>query len=194
MARSTGRAAGAQRTKRIHAGRVAEVPPYDGKLALGVWHYTAKYAEFDLNNLGDPKESRGNNGVYAFAEHVLYQQAGSDAGLRGFLRVGAADPRFNRVAYYVGSGVVYRGPIKGRESDEIGLAVAAARNGSDFRDAQERTGAGVDDWEVAIELTYRTQLLPWLALQPDIQYIINPGTDPSVDNALVLATRFQISF
>ena len=36
------------------------------------------------------------------------------------------------------------------------------------------------------------QVPPWLAIQPDIQYVINPGTSKSVDDALVIGTRFEI--
>ena len=31
-------------------------------------------------------------------------------------------------------------------------------------------------------------------LQPDIPYIINPGVDPALDNALVILLRFELSF
>ena len=47
--------------------------------------------------------------------------------------------------------------------------------------------------EVAVELTYRFVLTDWLALQPDIQYIVNPGTDPTLSNALTLAIRAELN-
>jgi porin len=52
----------------------------------------------------------------------------------------------------------------------------------------------VDDAEVAIELSYRAQITPWLALQPDLQYIVNPGFDGSVDDALAIGVRAEIAF
>ena len=31
-------------------------------------------------------------------------------------------------------------------------------------------------------------------LQPDVQYIINPGNDPDLDDAVVVALRFELSY
>jgi porin len=47
--------------------------------------------------------------------------------------------------------------------------------------------------ETVVELTYRLQVLPWLHLQPNLQYVINPGTSPTLDNALVFALRVEIT-
>ena len=49
----------------------------------------------------------------------------------------------------------------------------------------------MNDHETAIELTYSAQLTDNFRIQPDIQYIINPGTDPSLKNALVVGVRFE---
>jgi porin len=49
-------------------------------------------------------------------------------------------------------------------------------------------------------MTYQTQVTPWLLVQPDVQYIINPGghvlnADSSVRrNALVFGLRSAITF
>jgi porin len=51
-----------------------------------------------------------------------------------------------------------------------------------------------------IELTYQLQLKPWWMLQPDLQYVINPGAGvPNADgslrrNALVLGIRTFLNF
>jgi porin len=34
----------------------------------------------------------------------------------------------------------------------------------------------------------------WLTVQPDVQYVVNPGTDPALDDALVVGLRFEIAF
>ena len=56
--------------------------------------------------------------------------------------------------------------------------------------------------ETYLELTYQYQVTPWLQLQPDIQYVFNPGggilnpNDPAttVRNELVLGLRTNILF
>jgi carbohydrate-selective porin OprB len=37
-------------------------------------------------------------------------------------------------------------------------------------------------------------LLPWFSVQFDAQYIINPGTDPAVADALLVGLRCQFTF
>ncbi|MBT3354635.1 MAG: carbohydrate porin, partial [Candidatus Scalindua sp.] len=50
-----------------------------------------------------------------------------------------------------------------------------------------------DSHETAVELTYRAQVLPWLAIQPGVQTIFNPGADSSLDNGIISILRFQIN-
>ena len=47
---------------------------------------------------------------------------------------------------------------------------------------------------MAVEATYRTQLAPWLAVQPNVHYVHRPSADRSVPDALVLGIRTEISF
>ncbi|MFM9912440.1 MAG: carbohydrate porin [Methylophilaceae bacterium] len=41
---------------------------------------------------------------------------------------------------------------------------------------------------------HHLQIMPWLALQPNLQYIINPNMDPTIKNAWVLGLRTEIEF
>ncbi len=36
-----------------------------------------------------------------------------------------------------------------------------------------------------------TELRPWLGQQPDIQYILDPGTDPTLENAVLAGIRLR---
>lgn len=47
--------------------------------------------------------------------------------------------------------------------------------------------------ETALELTWLLQVGKHLAVQPDLQYILHPGTDPRRKDALVTALRFELS-
>ena len=55
-------------------------------------------------------------------------------------------------------------------------------------------GEESDDRETNIELTYRAALAPWLTLQPDMQYTINPGARPELKDALLLGLRVEVGF
>jgi len=48
--------------------------------------------------------------------------------------------------------------------------------------------------ETALEITYRAKITPWLAIQPTVQRIVNPGHDPALGDALIAGARFEIAF
>lgn len=169
---------------------------YFGKYAIGVWGYTTEFEDFSqLDPGGQPREVTTSPGVYALAEQRVYYEEGAPLqGLSLFARVGVADDRASLFDRYVGGGVVYSGPIPGRHKDRLGLSVAAARIGDNLRSAANLAGIEASGWEVAYELTYRARVTRWLFIQPDVQYVTNPGGNPDVDDALVVGARVVVSF
>ena len=164
---------------RFLLGREAQLPPYDAKLAVGVWHYTA------------PRH--GSSGAYVIGDAIVHQdKLGRE--IRIFGQAGLGDSRVNRFGLYTGGGVTLTGLIPGRKDDEIGFGVAAAHNGNPFIDQQRQAGQPVDRSEVTLELAYRAALTSWLNTQADLQYVINPNTDPQVANALVSLIRVEVGF
>jgi porin len=186
-----------KRPLRLVFQRVGRAAPmeYQGKYALGLWGSTRNQEDLSaLDSSGNPLRRNGTWGVYGLAEQIVYQEREDrDQGLTIFARAGWADPRVHRLSQYYGGGVVYRGLIPGRHTDEIGLGVAAALNGSHFKRAQHRAGNSVDHAEIVLEMSYAITLSPELVIQPDVQYIINPGTDPSVNNAFVIGARVGLN-
>lgn len=183
------------RTGHLRIGRGQQVP-YSGKYALGGWVYTTKLDDLAaVDRAGKPVHRRGTYGIYGLAEQmVFHEQADRAQGLALFARLGMADTRANRFALYTGGGFVYTGLIAQRDEDHLGLGIAAAHNGGHFRRIQRRAGQRVDGAEVTVELTYRAQLTPWLVIQPDAQYVINPNTRPSRPDAFGVALRFEVVF
>jgi len=167
-----------------------------GKYALGVWGYTGEFDDFvRVDAGGRPLQRTGSFGIYAFAERALYLEPEDPSQhLSVFVRLGYADRRTNTVDGYVGGGTVYQGLLPGRPTDRIGLSVAAAHFGRDFRQAQRLSGVSTEAWEVALELTYRAVLTSWLAVQPDLQVVVHPGGDAALDTAVVSGLRFVIGF
>ena len=45
-----------------------------------------------------------------------------------------------------------------------------------------------------MELYYSAAMTPWLSVSPCVQYVLNPGGDKTVDDAVVLGFRVQMSF
>jgi porin len=50
------------------------------------------------------------------------------------------------------------------------------------------------NYELALEWTYRFLVTPWLALQPDVQWLRHPGGVSDRRAAVVLGARTEITF
>ncbi|MEO8524592.1 MAG: carbohydrate porin [Caldimonas sp.] len=183
-----------QAPARDRVGRFSSLAPYDDKLALGAWRYTSRYPDLsDTDGAGNALMRRGSSGVYAVGERLLIGGDGAlGKRLSAFAQAGIADARTNRFGGYFGAGLVGSGWGPFKDSDQIGLSIAHARNGSHYLRAQ--AAQGVNRAETTIELTYLTQVSKYLAVQPDLQRVIHPDTDPSIASAWVVQLRFELAF
>jgi porin len=176
---------------------VAELEYTDAmtKMAAGTWRYTAQFDDLLATQLaGTSIGQSGNDGFYVFAERKLTGATKDGPGLAGWARLGVANDTFNSIDTYLGAGVVYTGPLNARPEDQLGIALAHARLGTPYRRALALAGETSDRSETNIEITYRAALTPWLTVQPDVQYVINPGGNPALRNALVTGLRVEVGF
>lgn len=157
------------------------------KLSLGHWRYTAEFADLRAEQTPDLPERRDNFGSYAALELALDGRA--EPATFGFARYGRANGRINEFDQFVGVGVRRLGALPGRPDDEVGFAYSWARVSSEARTA----GMQRDPYEASIELTYRIPINEWLTLQPDVQFIFNPGADPALADSLALGLRFELT-
>jgi len=181
------------RNPRFRLGRVAGLPPYTAKIALGTWHYTAKYPDLsETTPDGQPVQHKGSSGAYALADLTLYTDSKRPARrVTLFGQFGLGDARANHFARYTGIGIVMSGLLKARENDELGVATAVAHNSAHF--AAQQSGAGTRV-EATLECTYLAPLTSRLAIQPDLQYVKHPNGDRAIKNAFVAMLRFELSF
>jgi porin len=153
-----------------------------GKYGLGVWSYTRTFdnlAQTVTDSSGNevPLQST-SRGAYFLGEQAVSELASI------FLRYGVASTDTNAVSRCLGTGVVFTGLLPSRDRDRFGLALARSTLG-------ESSGGGA---ETTYEANYRVELIPGVALQPDLQYIVHPSADITIDNALVGAFRVELSF
>ncbi len=165
------------------------------KLAFGIWTYSTEKETLRADSEGNPETAKWDTGIYAIADRLLI--SGERGDVSGYLRVGATKEgfinrgRFNAITRFVGAGLAWSRFLPGREQDELGFYVAAAFAGDELRQARIEEGLATDRHETVLELTYRFQVTDWFSVQPDIQYVINPGLEPDLDNALVVGVRFS---
>ena len=154
-----------------------------------------------------PRQNRGDWSLYAVVDQLVWRPAGAkEGGVGVFLRATGAPADRNQVVTFVDGGVTWKGAF-GRANDTVGLGFGWARISGDAI-AAERAQAATDgrtpvqSAETAVELTYQTQLAPWWVVQPDFQYIFNPGggiLNPNgsgrvVGSAAVLGLRTVVTF
>jgi porin len=125
---------------------------------------------------------------------IFKEEYGSenDQGLGVFFQFGWAPSNRNALTEYYGGGLVYKGLLPSRDEDMFGLGLASARFSDHFRAAEGIAGAEIGPSETAIELFYKALVGKHLSLQPDVQYIANPGGQ--YKDALVPGLRFEAVF
>lgn len=151
----------------------------DLTLGLGAWHHTA---DFDALDAARGRVS-GNSGLYAIANGLIYTPEGAGAGLSGWLRLGLAQEAINPVTLSLSGGLVLAAPF-GREADQAGIAVAHVGFGR-----PARRSAALRAGETSFEATYALNLNSHLTLQPDLQFVLSPGGDAGLGDALVAGSR-----
>ena len=183
------------RDRRLRTGRFSELTPYVDKYAIGLWRYTATFEDLNATTpSGEPVSHRGSSGSYLPVDRLLTRSpAPSGQRIAAFLQLGAGDARVNRFGSYVGAGLVASGLFPGR-SNEVGIAVASAHNGSQYLQQQGQLGTPAQRSETALELTYLAQMSKSVTVQPSLQYIVQPNTDQAIKNALAFLLRFEVSF
>jgi porin len=161
-----------------------------GSVKVGYWRNTGRFEDLlDVDAVGNPISHKGNEGFYLVADKMIFMNDGN-RGLGAFIQLGSApNGNINEFRSYIGGGVKYIGLIPHRRADEMGIAVAHARVSDKLLGNRGR-----DKSETTLEVTYRMAINKRLAIQPDIQLILNPGTNSEQRNAIVGGVRFDVSF
>ncbi|MFN5010266.1 MAG: carbohydrate porin [Gammaproteobacteria bacterium] len=173
---------------------VVEIEHNEGgrRWVLGHWRYSARFDELAATLPdGSPRRSRGNEGSYAFVETPLTGPLAAGREASAVLRVGRADPRFNSFRDSLQLALAWQGGLLGREGEVFGVAVAHARHGEEARAAGASAGEPLRRDETVFEITWKFPVAPRLTLQPDLQYIVHPGSVPGRRDALVAGVRFD---
>jgi len=111
----------------------------------------------------------------------------------------APDQRFNELPYFFDAGLVAYGFLPSRPRDFAGFGVAYGSYSADLRRAEEvqaltDSTIGVQNWEMTLEMTYGCNVRPGLLVQPRLQYLVNPGGNKAVPNALAIGLNVIFNF
>lgn len=157
------------------------------KVAFGVWGYTQRTDHLVAEG-AEPTGSTRNHGWYVSADARL-GALDEVRPWRTSLRIGHAERSVNDCDWSVIGSLNYDVPRPPGREQSFGIGAAWIKTSSALRESTE----GLDEYETAIELTWRATVTDWLTLQPDVQYIVNPGSQRSLRNAVVVGLRFEVT-
>jgi len=187
---------------------------------LGIWYNTKRFDDQEKDNTGlsladpassgIPKSYPGNYAIYAVMDQIVWVDPEElDRTISLFLRpMGTPLSDRNLISFSLNAGMTFHEPFLHRDDDTFGVgmgyAQVSSRAASLDRDTAFFTGAftPIRSGETFVEVTYQYQVTPWWQLQPDFQYVFNPGagianpnapTQP-VRNEAVLGLRTNILF
>lgn len=166
-----------------------------GTYKLGFWYDTENFADLQYDNSGlslaDPAGSgvaaihQGDYAFYAVMDQMIWRDPTDEDGDRAisfFARLmGTPLEDRNLIDFSMNAGFTFHEPIYHRDDDTCGVGMGLAKVGNHAAGLDEQTGyytgAGypVRSDETFVEATYQYQLTPWCQIQPDFQYVFNPG-------------------
>ncbi|WP_394762178.1 carbohydrate porin [Phenylobacterium sp.] len=150
----------------------------DAQVSLGAWRYTTASATLD----GAIRSH--DSGVFGYVEGPVPRLEGWS----GWVRAGWGNRDVQVVSGYVGGGVVRKGLVAGRSDDRLGFAVSRAA----IAPAAQRL-QGLRAAETTWEATYQVKVADWIAVQPDVQYLVHPSGRAGLPNVLVVGLRVVLT-
>jgi porin len=193
-----------------------------GTYKVGFWYNTESFDDLQYDNTGlslanpsstgIPATHGGNYSIYSVIDQMIWRSTEleeADRTASVFLRaMGTPLGDRNLIAFSMNAGVVVHEPIEHRDDDVFGVAMEYGRvSGAEaaFNQATAYytgTFTPVRNGETVIEVTYQYQLTPAVILQPDFQYVFNPGAglaNPNMPNQqikdeAVIGLRVNLTF
>jgi porin len=167
-------------------------PGLSGTYKIGFWYDTGSFPdqEFGADGLslanpasnGEPLMHHGNYSLYGVADQTIWQSENNPArNVNLFARIMGAPSAQNLISFSFNGGVTLTAPLPGRDNDQAGIDIGVAKVSGQAAGLDRDTGFftgtpyPVRGTEELIELTYQAQVTPWLQLQPDLQYVVNPS-------------------
>src|SRR5271166_878762 len=202
------------------SGKAAADGPLPGTYKIGAWYDSEDFDSQQYDTVGVPLASpesngmpaqrQGNYAIYAVADQMIWRASDPNRNVSAFIR-----PMFttlqdrNLISFSVNGGLTLHDPLPGRDNDVFGLGFGvaqvskgAANNDRALQVFEPTVYTPVRGTETFLEATYQAQILPSLQIQPDVQYIINPGgglANPDepyqkIKNEFVVGLRTNITF
>lgn len=166
-----------------------------GHYWMGGYYSTWTYPQFG-SSPGQQGAQVGAYGLYWHFDQMLYRMSPTkDTGLTAWSAF-ILCPQQNtaKVPFQYNGGLVYTGMIPCRPRDLSIFGVIYGNFSSNYAQANQATAGGYATYELVYELGYRINMTKFAYIQPDAQWVINPGGTGTIPNALVLGAQIGVTF
>jgi porin len=177
-----------------------------GTIKIGGWNHfgTFEHQRVDVGgeligvtaNAGRPLQH--DWALYGIIDQLIWRMPGSEEpqGIAIFARVVGAPQDRNLVDLYLDGGFTFTGMIPGRPKDALAIGFAYTGISDEASAFDVDSGAPVGrSYESLVELCYTFEVTEGWSLQPDFQYIWQPGGNVvGIDDAAVVGARTTITF
>jgi len=154
---------------------------HKGTYKGGFYYHTGGYEDDELGLKSQTIDK--DYGLYAIADQTIWK-VGDNRRIDAFAQLAWSPGNVNTHNFYIGGGFNVHGLLEGDHENTLGVAVAHAG----FH-------RGYHKHETVIETFFKYQLNPYISLQPDFQFVINPaGVEEKLNNALIGFVRVGIQF
>ncbi len=177
-----------------------------GTVKIGGWNHFGTFNHQRFDSGGALIAVTGNDGrpldhdwgLYGIIDQLVWRVPGSAEaqGVGVFARVIGAPSDRNLVDFYFDSGVTFTGMFRNRPNDALAVGFAYTGISDQVHASDVDFGEPVArNYEALIEISYTFEIKSGWTLQPDFQYIFQPGGNVAGQkDATVVGARTSISF
>lgn len=158
----------------------------DRKLSAGIWRYTERQGD-----IRDPVQ-RIAQGAYVVYEQPLNDRDGARA-TTAFVRAGVSDGETTPFEAGWQAGFLVERVFASRPQSVFSIGLNQGLISDGYRQNQIDASVPMGSSEFQVEITYADEIFPNVTLQPDLQWIRNPGGDRSIDDAVVAGLRLSVN-
>ena len=182
--------------KSTASGKKTVVAAAEEKGLPGHYWFGAYWSPWQFSQFGTSDKATNSYGFYWHADQMVFQEApGSTQGLTLWTAF-VLSPQQNiaKLPFQVNGGLAYKGLIPARDEDYSVFGVAYGKFSNKYAQTVAEQGQGYPNYELVFEFGYRIQLNNFAYIQPDVQWVVNPGGTGNIPNALVLGAQMGVNF
>lgn len=162
----------------------------------GHYWFGAYYSPWQFAQFGTTQTATDSYGFYWHADQMVWQESpGSDQGLTIWSAF-VLSPQQNiaKLPFQANAGLVYKGLVPGRDEDYTVFGMVYGKFSRNYARTVYEAGGGYPQYEMVLEWGYRINFTKFAYIQPDLQWVINPGGTGNIPNALVLGAQMGVTF